>query len=265
MTYPAVVASRPPFVYPREHRRAPNSHDAIIKIFRQRLAHIELDARHLHRRQKFPVWKLRQALRLPADARKLLRVVVPRRDVRVANRPVDCDTFFEVRFKIEVTPAVALASPGDGLATDLTSANPAELRASRIGVRIFLVVHEKFVRVLVTRVVDFALHRLRFLPLGAFVPSAIFQFPGGNVLYVVFLRHDRPARFQHENVQSFSREFFRRPTARNSRSDNQRIIGVRRHYFLRGLRTAQAGTERSAAVLSTRHNRQLQFFFKRNL
>src|SRR5439155_11799130 len=94
-------------------------------------------------------------------------VVVPRRYVRVANRPVDRYTFFQVRFKIEITPAVALASPGDGLAANLTSANPTEFRTSGIGVRIFLVVHEKFVRVLVTRIVDFALHRLRFLPLGA--------------------------------------------------------------------------------------------------
>src|SRR2546429_2024015 len=73
-------------------------------------------------------------------------IVVPRSDVRVADWPVDGDPVFQVGFEIEIAPAVALPSPGDGLAADLAAANPGKMFSRIEGVGIFLVVYEKLDR-----------------------------------------------------------------------------------------------------------------------
>ena len=43
-----------------------------------------------------------------------------------------------------------------------------------------------------------ALHWLDALAFRAFIPAAVFQFPNGNVLYVIVLRDDGPARFEND-------------------------------------------------------------------
>src|SRR5437870_6275443 len=88
---------------------------------------IQLDAGQLHGRKEFRGGELPQAFRLRADAGKLFDIVVPRSDVRVADWPVDGDPVFQVGFEIEIAPAVALPSPGDGLAADLAAANPGKM------------------------------------------------------------------------------------------------------------------------------------------
>jgi hypothetical protein len=124
MTYAAVVAGGAPFVHLGEHGRSADRQDSIVEIFRQAVAKSEFRAVHFHRREKFSVGQLRQAFRLPADAGEFFNIVVPGRDVRIANRPVDGNAVFQIRLKIEIAPTIALAPPSDRLSADLATANP---------------------------------------------------------------------------------------------------------------------------------------------
>ena len=190
----AVVASSAALVRLRQDRRAADGQDAVVEIFRQRVAEDHLRAIHLHRRQKLAVGQLRQALGLSADAGEFFHVVVPRRDVGVANRPVNGVAFFQVGFEIEIAPAIALASPSKRLSADLASANPRKFRVADIGVRIFDVADEKLARILIASVIDLALNGLLLPPLVAIVPVAILEFPHGHVLDVILLRRDGATR-----------------------------------------------------------------------
>src|ERR1700736_546416 len=185
MAYAAIVARRASLVHAREHRRTPDGHDAIIVMFRERISHILLHAGHFHRRQKLSVRKLRQALWLTADSRELFHVVVPRRDVRITERPIDSNSLFRVGFKIQIAPAITLTAPNDGLPAHLPPTNPREMLAFRTGIWIFHVIDEKLVRVFIARVVALALDVLRAFPLGSLVPAPVAQLPDRNVLHVV--------------------------------------------------------------------------------
>ncbi len=230
MTNAAVVARRAAVVHLRQDRGSPDGHDAVIKFLRQRVAHILLHAGHLHRRQKFSVRQLRQPFRLAADARERFHVVVPRRDVRVPNGPVNRDAILQVGFKIQIAPAVALPAPGYGFPAHLPAANPRKFLVGIGGIRIFLVADEKLVGIFVASVVTLALHRLRAGALRAIVPAPILQLPHRNMLDVIALRQNGAPRFQHQHPQPFFRELLRRPAPGNSRTDNDRIIGIcRRH------------------------------------
>src|SRR6266436_1424373 len=153
MTYAAVMARGAPFVDASEDGGAADGHDAIIEIPGQCVAKILLDAGHLHRRQKFAVGKLRQSFSLPANSGEFLDVVIPRSDIRVANRPIDGDAFLGVGLKIEIAPTIGLAAPGDGLAANLTSFYPGKMFSGFAGVRIIRVLNKKLVREFVAGVV----------------------------------------------------------------------------------------------------------------
>ena len=112
--------------------------------------------------RNFPSGKLRQTFGLAADSGELFDVVVPRRDIGVANRPIDGDAVFQIGFEIEIAPAIALAAPGDGLAADLTATNPGKMFSGIAGVGIFRVLDEKFIGEFVARVIALALHVLSF-------------------------------------------------------------------------------------------------------
>src|SRR5258707_54201 len=98
---------------------------------------------YFHRRQKFAVGKLRQSFSLPANSGEFLDVVIPRSDIRVANRPIDGDAFLGVGFKIEIAPTIRLAAPGDGLAADLASFDPGKMFSGCASVRIFRIFDEE--------------------------------------------------------------------------------------------------------------------------
>ena len=196
MTDAAIVAGGASFVYARENGGAADGHHAVVEMFGHRRANIQLDARHFHRREKFSVRQLRQPFRLAADSGKLFDVVVPGRDVRIADRPVNGDAFFQVGFKIEIAPAIALAAPGEGFSADLPAANPRKVFAFFAGIRIVDVAHEKFIGVLIAGVVALALNGLRAHALDVIIPAAVLQLPNGNVLDVVAFRNDGTTRFQ---------------------------------------------------------------------
>ena len=226
------MAGSAPFVNAREHGRAADGHHAIIKMFGERVAKILLDTGHFHRREKFSVGQLRQAFGLAANAGELFHVVVPGRDVRIADRPIDRDSVLQIRFKVEIAPAIALAPPSERFSAHLAAANPGKMLAGSGGVRIFKVIDEKFVGVFVASVINLTLNGLRPLAFRAIVPSAIFQVVHRNVLDVVLLRNDGAARFEDQRVQSFFGELFGRPAAGDSRADDYCVVSIGGHVSL---------------------------------
>src|SRR5205814_6220633 len=121
MANAAIVAGSAPFVSPSKHGRAADGHHAIIKMFGERVAKIPLDTGHFHRRQKFSVGQLRQAFGLAADAGELFHIVIPGCDVRIADRPIDRDSLLQIRFKVEIAPAIALAPPSERFSAHLAA------------------------------------------------------------------------------------------------------------------------------------------------
>src|SRR5260370_605317 len=175
---------------------------------------------------------LRQAFGLGADAGELFHVVVPGGDVRVADGPIDGDSLFQVGFEVEIAPAIALSSPGDGFAADLAAANPGEMFSGSRGIRIVLVADKKLVRVLIASVVALALNGLSGLAFVAIVPPTVLHFPNGNVLDIVSPGHDAAARVEDEWIEALFSEFIGGPAAADSRANNDCVLGCGRHVCL---------------------------------
>src|SRR6201995_4437838 len=61
-------------------------------------------------------------------------MVIPGREVVVADRPVDSDAVPRVRLKIHLAPAVTLAPPRDGATADLVAADPVKALLLEVGI-----------------------------------------------------------------------------------------------------------------------------------
>src|SRR6266404_5475025 len=101
--------------------------------------------------------------------------------------------------------------------------------SGRVGLGIFLVIHEKLVRVFIASVVAPALTGLYFLALGAIVPSAVLEFPHGNMFDIIALGDNAASRFQNKRVEALFREFLGGPAAGDSRADNNCVVGCGCH------------------------------------
>src|SRR5438034_11673896 len=89
---PAVVARRAPALRRREDRDAPDRHDPLrAEALRDALAHHLLGAVERHRRGGPAVGGAGETDAFGRDPDELLGVVVPRRDVGIANRPVHAE------------------------------------------------------------------------------------------------------------------------------------------------------------------------------
>ena len=144
-----------------------------------------LDAVHFHRRQELAVGQLRQAFVLAADADETLDVVVPGRDVLVADRPVDGDAVLGVGLEVHRTPAIALPAPHDGTAADVIAADPVE--ALDLGVGMLVVVDEPVLGGLRDRIAGAGRDGLALQVFGG-GPAAVRQLPqilgGGGIVAV---------------------------------------------------------------------------------
>src|SRR5690242_4248772 len=218
---------------------------------------IQFNAGQLHWWKELAVGELAQTFRLTADASEFFDVVIPGGYVGIANRPIDGDSIFQVGFKIEITPAIALPSPSDGLTAHLAPANPGKMLAGIEGVGIILIVDKKLVRVFVACVIALALDGLGAFAHETIIPVAMLEFPDGNVLDVVVLGDNGAPRLQDECVESFFGEFFRGPAAGDSRTNNDCVVGRSGHGL--SLCVSKPGAERHATVLSTGDDLQLQF------
>src|SRR5271154_3261371 len=175
MAHATIVAGGTAFVHLRKNGAAADGHHtAVVEMLRNRFLHNALRAIHFHRRKKFPVRELREAFGLATYAGEFFDVVVPRRDVLIANRPIYGDTVAQVGFEIQIAPAITLAAPDDGFAANLAAANPCERLSGIGGERIFEIVDEELAGILVAGIVTLALDRLDAPAFFTPVPAAKF-------------------------------------------------------------------------------------------
>jgi len=214
------------------------------------------DAVHRHRRKELAVGKLRQPFALAADTDESLDVIVPWRDVRVANRPIDTDALLRVGFKIEIAPAIRLAAPDDRTATDLPAADPHERLGFVGGIRVLLVIDEELAVQFIERAA-FLLDRLLAIEAVTVAQVAKSLVPDRDMLNVVFVRLNRAAGFQNQRLQAFLGEFFGCPASGNAGTDYDGVVRFNRHSFsqpplLPGERTEYAlmGSPRNVAPAS---------------
>src|SRR6185295_20212770 len=93
----ASPAARLAWQWPRQvGDAAGNDSAATAELFRQAPGDQIFRAVERHRRLKLPVGQLRQSFGRSGDANEALDVVVPGREVRVADRPVDRNSLFRV-------------------------------------------------------------------------------------------------------------------------------------------------------------------------
>src|SRR6266576_3209393 len=186
------------------------------------LAHVLLDAIQRHRRQKLAGGELREAFGLTAHPDEALDAIVPGRDVRVADRPIDRDAVAHVGLEIEIAPAVDLASPDDRLAADLPGAKPVERSIGRRAVGVVDIVGPEDVTQFVERD-RMTLHRLTRGDRAAIAQSPERHLPGRFVLGVIPFGHNRPPGFEHERAQAELGQLFRRPAARHAGTNDDGV------------------------------------------
>src|SRR3989442_2751713 len=225
----AVVTRRASPVRCREDRHPADGDDALGgEALRDPVPDDLLGAVERHRREEFPVGQLRQAERLAADPDELLDVIVPRRDVGIADRPIHPEAVARVGFEVEVAPAVHLSAPHDGLATHLAAADPVERLVGVEGVWVLAVVDEELAAVLVARVAG-ALDELVTLERLAVPEAPELHLPRGHVLDVIPRGVDRPTGLEHERLEPALAQLLRRPPARDAGADDDGVEARRRH------------------------------------
>ena len=224
VTGAAVVAGAAPLVVAGENRgpsdrHAPRAAESAVDGTR----HVLLDARHLHRRQEDAVRHLRQPFRPPADADERLDVVVPGRQVRVADGPVDAVSLARIGLEVQVGQPVALPGPHDRPAAHLPSADPQEGLVGFGRVRVLDVVDEELAAHFVAGVA-LALDRLFGRHRLTVVPAAVRHLVRGEVFGVVALGHDHRPRLEDEHAGPQLGQLLGCPTARHAGADNDRVV-----------------------------------------
>ena len=219
----AVVARGAPPVRLRENRGASDrQHPLPGEMLRDAVLDHLLRAVQRHRREELAVRELRQAERFARDPDELLHVVVPRRDIGVADGPVDAEPVARVRREVEVAPAVHLPTPHDGLAAHLAAPDPVERLVGIEAVGVVAVVHEELAAVLVARVA-MALDELITLERLAVAEAAELHLPGRHVLDVITGGVDRSAGLEHQRLESALAQFLGRPPAGDPGPDDDGV------------------------------------------
>ena len=156
----------------------------------------------------------------------LFHVVVPRRKLAVADRPVDRNSVLCIGFEVEVAPTVALAPPDQRAAADLIAADPIEplhLRVGRLPLidpkgEVLLVEQgrplERLVRLL---------HRARRMAAVQVFPRRL----GGVDVVLDVL--DVATALQEQYSKTLFGKLLRRPAARNAGTHHNRVVACRLH------------------------------------
>ena len=171
------------------------------KLLQQNLPPLRLGGVELPRRLEFSVGKMREPLLASLNADELLDVAPPRRQIVVAERPIDAESLARVGLEVEIAPAIDTATPHDRAPADLTSANPVEGLALRSRVRIVEIVDEELSGVFVAGT-GVALDRLVPLEPLAVAHATVALLPRTHVLDVINRWIDRPSRFQHDRLET---------------------------------------------------------------
>ena len=202
----------------------PDGHRAAAERLRDPALDLLFQAVHRHRRQVDAVGQLRQPVARAADAGEALDVLVPGRDVRVADRPVDAEAVLGVGLEVEVAPAVRLAAPEQRTAADVVAAHPVE--ALHLGVRVLLVVDEPMGRRRMRGVAGPALLLLLRAVLAG-QPVAAGELPAlQHRRRIVGMLHVAAA-LEHERPQALLGQFLRGPAAADPRPHHDGVVGVR--------------------------------------
>src|SRR2546423_1761624 len=188
-----------------------------------------LAAVELHGRKELAVGELRHSFDGAVYTRVLLDVIVPRRDVGVADRPVYGDPVLRVCLEVEITPAIALAAPHQRPSADVITAIPVE--ALYLGVRRIPagcpVIEVGFIK----RIIGLE-GRIQFLHRsGASTAVRVLPRRLGRV-HVVLDVFDVLATLEHQDAQPFLRELFGCPTSGNPGSHYDCVVLLRLHLVL---------------------------------
>ena len=156
-------------------------------------------------------------------------MAIPGGQFLVPDGPVHGDAVLSVGFKVEVAPAVRLPAPHQRPPAYLVAPEPIE--GLNLHVRAFFFVDPKIQVAFVQGVVPLQ-NRVVLYHLLSFAAS-VRKLPGALVgVDVVFDVLNVAPPLQHDCFQPFFRQFFSRPSARNTRTNNDGIIRVVFHKLL---------------------------------
>src|SRR3990170_16654 len=150
-----------------------------------------------------------------------LDVIVPGRDFRITDGPIDGDAVPRVRLEVHWTPAVTLAAPHQRATTNLIAAVPVE--AFYLGVGRILIRCPEGEILLVERIIPLenGIHLLH----GARAAAAMRILPrmlGGIDVILDVL--DVASPFEEQNAKASFGELLGGPAARDPGSDDDRIV-----------------------------------------
>src|SRR5262245_57577524 len=140
-------------------------------------------------------------------------MVIPRRDVGIADRPVDADALALVRREVEVRVAIALPPPRDRPPADMIAADPVE--PAHLGVGMLVILDEEVVPLVVDRVAGALLLEIMLVDLGLRrAPAGEAEVPRvlGEGRVVLAVLHVAPA-FEDEGLEALLGQLLRRPAA----------------------------------------------------
>ena len=207
-----------------EIRRTTRNDVATRKPGFDRALGVALHGVHFEGRQEFAIGDLRESVTVSGNARDFFHMRIPWRKIGIADGPVGAVSVGQIRFEIELCPALHHACPEQGFSADLIAADPIERLGLLIGM--FPILHEKMLGGFAEGVASahhgiVAQHlRMEGVAMGEFPKLGVCR-------RVVFDVLDIAAAFQNQGVQAAFGELFGRPSARHPRADHDRIIPVR--------------------------------------
>ena len=147
-------------------------------------------------------------------------VVVPRREVGVANRPVDRDAVLRVRLEIEIAEAIALSSPRERPSADVIAAIPVEALDLGVG-RVFL--RYPPVEILLVQRIVALQDRIKFDHLAR--PATAMRILPRRFarVRVVLAVLDVLAAFEHQDAQATLGQLFGGPAPGDAGADDDRV------------------------------------------
>src|SRR5882724_4208850 len=153
---------------------------------------------------------------------------IPGCDLFIADGPFDAIAITYGSREFEMTPAGAGASPDQGFAPNLVSADPVEGLVLNIGM--ILIFYEEMRRILSEA--RGCGDEWVFLDEGLGHGAAMGEFPGGHGSRgIIFEVHDIPSSFEHESLQALLAELFGGPSSADARPDHDGVEAVRGNAF----------------------------------
>ncbi len=159
---------------------------------------------------------------LSAYANKRLYIVVPRRNVLVADRPIHSVSVFYICFEVQVAPTVSLSGPKQRTAADNVRTNP--IKSFYFCVRIFKVVDVEVFVVFLKGIVSWLNMTLCFVLFGK--SAAMREVPRIKRRSGVIRMIHRFTTLQQQNLQAFFAQLFGCPAPTYSGTDDDGVVTI---------------------------------------